>query len=192
MTTPLVFAARWIAAGLSTLALASAACAAGPSTLDEGITALTASSPSAQIFKAKMAVIETVNFTGGTPCFGFGAVQGSGTSTPLGKFTANSQDCINPLGVFDPSSPRNSFSFATLPAGMVMMAANGDRLFISYSGTLTPSPSGQHQVAGYFVITGGTGKYAKATGGGILLGQEDLSQVVSLRGEINALGTITY
>lgn len=187
MTTSLFRAARWFAAGISTLVLASAAFAGGFDGLSFGD-----GLPSGQLFKAKLEVTETIAFTGALPCFAIATVQGTGVSTPLGKVTATAQDCINPLGVFNPGSLSNTFGFATTPQGMAVVAANGDRVSIAYGGTLTARASRPHQLVGYFVITGGTGKYAKATGGGVLFGQQDLSQVVSARGEINAVGTISY
>jgi len=69
---------------------------------------------------------------------------------------------------------------------------NGGRLFVTYSGTLTARAGKPHRLAGQFVITGGTGRFFGATGGGVLFGHEDISQVVSGHGEVEALGTIVY
>jgi hypothetical protein len=112
----------------------------------------------------------------------------------LGKVTAVWHDCINPQGVFDPSGP-NSFSFSSLGAGatgLVLIAANGDSVFVTYSGILTAQPSNPHRITGQFTITGGTGRFVGATGGGSLAGYEDISQIVSGFGEIGATGTIVY
>lgn len=150
-----------------------------------------ASEPKSKPFKAELTVTESVTLLGAAPCFAIGTVQATGTATHLGKFTAASQDCINPRGVFDPSGP-NSFSFASGAAGLVFIAANGDNLFAAYSGNLTAQPTGPHHITGQFVITGGTGRFLGATGGGILTGYEDISQVVSGFGQIKAIGKIVY
>ena len=144
-------------------------------------------------FRAKLTLSETVTFTGAPPCFAIGSVQGTGSAGVLGPVTATSQDCINPQGTFD-AGAANSFSFASVagPAGFTLAFANGDRLFVTYSGTLTARPGRPHKLAGQFVITGGTGRFFGATGGGILYGQEDISQVVSGHGEVEALGTIVF
>jgi hypothetical protein len=149
--------------------------------------------PSLHAFSAKLVLNETVIFTGAPPCFAIGAVQATGTAYLLGKFTATSADCINPQGLFDPTTV-NAFSFSSTasPAGLVFTFDNGDRLFVTYSGTLTPRPLLPHKIAGQFVITGGTGRFFGATGGGMLSGQEDISQVVIGTGTADAIGTITY
>lgn len=150
--------------------------------------------PKATPFAAKLRLTETVMFQWALPCFAVGSLQAVGDATHLGKVTATSHDCINPQGVFDASGP-NSFSFATIgagTAGLVFIAANGDFLFVTYSGTLTAQPSGPHRITGQFIFTGGTGRFVGATGGGSLSGYEDISQIVSGFGEIEAIGTIVY
>jgi hypothetical protein len=152
-----------------------------------------AAGPSLHTFSARLVLSETVVFTGAPPCFAIGAVQATGAAYQLGKFTATAHDCINPLGVFDPTAP-NSFSFSSTasPAGLTFVFDNGDRLFITYSGTLTARPPYPHKLAGQFVITGGTGRFFGATGGGLLSGHEDISQVVIGTGTADAIGTILY
>ena len=150
--------------------------------------------PEARAFKAKLVLTESVRFLGAPPCFAIGSVQATGSATHLGTVTAASSDCINPQGVFNPSGP-TSFSFAsngTGTTGLVFTASNGDLLFATYSGALAAQPSGPHRISGQFVITGGTGRFLGATGGGTLSGYEDISQVVSGHGEIEAIGTIAY
>ncbi len=145
-------------------------------------------------FEARLTLTESVMFTGAPPCFAIGSTQAVGHATHLGKVTATSHDCINPQGVFNPSGP-NSFSFSSLGAGatgLVFIAANGDFLFVTYSGLFTAQPSKPHRITGQFIITGGTGRFAGATGGGVLAGYEDISQIVSGFGEIEAIGTIVY
>jgi hypothetical protein len=159
------------------------------------IAALSASAamagPSVHLFSAKLALTVTVGFTGAPPCFAFGSVQASGTAVNLGKFTAASTDCINPQGIFNPVGV-NSFSFSSTPASLVFVFDSGDLLYITYSGTLTPHLPGPHRLTGQFVITGGTGRFFGSTGGGVLSGQEDISQVIYGQGTADAIGTIIY
>lgn len=57
-----------------------------------------------------------------------------------------------------------------ITGNLTLTAANGDELFISYHAT-TPYPdpaTGAFNPAGTFTITGGTGRFANATGGGTL------------------------
>jgi hypothetical protein len=42
------------------------------------------------------------------------------------------------------------------------------------------------------VITGGTGRYISAAGGGVMSGTEDLSQLSSGKGTATFTGTISY
>ena len=147
--------------------------------------------PSLRLFSAKLTLNESVGFTFAPPCIAIGSVQATGVALNLGKFTATTQDCINPLGAFVPGG---SFSFSSTasPAGLVLLFDSGEQLFMTYSGTLTPRLSAPHRLAGQFVITGGTGRFFGATGGGVLSGQEDISQVVFGSGTADATGTILY
>lgn len=145
-------------------------------------------------FKASLTIEETVVFTGALPCFAFGSVTARGNASHLGTVTASSQDCISPLGAFDPAGS-NSFSFASVrgESGLILTAANGDRVFAHYSGTLTAQDGRHpHRIAGHFVIAGGTGRFSGVTGGGTLDGEEDISQIVSGHGNITLNGVIRY
>lgn len=149
--------------------------------------------PTLRSFTAKLNIIESVQLLGTLPCLAEGRIQGSGRATPLGAVTVESSDCINPLGLFDPSSPgTGAFLFVSKAPGMTFTAQNGDRLFVTYSGTLLPKRNGPHRISGSFVITGGTGSYAGAVGGGILFGTEDISQGTSGHGVLEAVGTIVH
>ena len=57
----------------------------------------------------------------------------------------------------------------SIDGSLTLTAANGDRLFVSYH-ALSPFPdaAGAIHPAGTFTITGGTGRFATATGGGTL------------------------
>lgn len=56
-----------------------------------------------------------------------------------------------------------------ITGSLTLTAANGDQLFVSYHAT-TPYPdaAGNFNPSGTFTITGGTGRFAGATGGGSL------------------------
>lgn len=139
-------------------------------------------------FEATLAVREVVAFTLLPPCFAIGALTGSGIARPLGRVSAVSQDCINPLGEFDPAS--GSYHFASTGTGLVFKTADGSLLHATYSGTLSHRPGAPHEISGHFVITGGTGRYARATGGGTLSGYEDIGAVVIGVGQVVFKGTI--
>ena len=48
-----------------------------------------------------------------------------------------------------------------------LIAANGDYLTVHYEGTAVVIDQGQHIVAdGWYVVTGGSGRFENATGGG--------------------------
>jgi len=141
-------------------------------------------------FRASLSITETVAFTFAPPCFAIGALTGTGIASQLGSVRAVSTDCINPIGMFDPNVPM-SFHFASTGTGLVIHA-KGEQIFASYSGTLQAQPSGPHAVSGHFVITGGTGRYAGAVGGGTLSGYEDISGVVVGRGAVQFNGTISF
>ena len=144
-------------------------------------------------FQATLEISESVTFTGAMPCFAIGLVSGRGHGLHVGKVRATSRDCINPSGPFDPNGPTAyQFTSANGPEGLVFTAANGDQLFATYAGTMEPRPDGPHAVKGHFVITGGTGRFAGATGGGSFEGSEDISRVVIGEGEISLLGRIRY
>ena len=165
--------------------------------LSIALTALTCTGALAQSkpqpFKATLTYTESVGFTGAPPCFAIALLSGGGQATALGRFTARSQDCINPDGVFDPNGPTAyHFSSGTGATGLVFTAANGDQLYGTYAGSLTPQNGGPHRVAGHFLLNGGTGRFANAVGGGVMWGSEDISKVVVGTGQVELLGTIDY
>lgn len=76
-----------------------------------------------------------------------------GRGTPLGRFTAEGRHCADlEAGVF-------------VDGVIVFVAANGDELRGTYSGKFLPElPDGTQRVASTHVYTGGTGRFANATG----------------------------
>jgi hypothetical protein len=152
-----------------------------------------AQAQSIKSFKAVLTFTESVSFPGALPCYGVGALEGSGQATGgLGRVTASSQDCINPLGVPDPNVPM-AFGFVsgTGQDGLLLTTSTGEQVRGVYAGTLTPQAGGPYAINGFFVITGGTGRYSRASGGGTLVGTENIS-VIPAKGEIALTGRIVY
>lgn len=146
--------------------------------------------PKLRPFEARLSIAETIVIAGSSPCFLVGSVTASGNASHLGQVTATSSDCINPSG-------SDSFIFASSgegpTGGLVFTAANGDTLYAKYIGTLTQQPSGPHLITGHFTISGGTGRFVEATGGGTLTGTEVIDFTAGTgSGEIEAIGTIAY
>lgn len=103
-----------------------------------------------------------------------------GYGTPLGEFTGNFDFCVGPEGY----GPTDSY----------MVAANGDTLFITGSGNVIQGRLEDHPeyVTSYwqdpFEIIGGTGRYERATGGGIT---DDYNSSLDPNSHHNWKGTIT-
>src|SRR5689334_6099246 len=91
---------------------------------------------------------------GTTDCQGLGLIVGSGVMAHLGKVSVESTDCVNLAAA--------GFSF--MSTQLVITAANGDQLRGTYGGMFNADNNGG--ISGGFVITGGTGRFANAKGGG--------------------------
>jgi hypothetical protein len=96
-----------------------------------------------------------------------GTILGFGTSPLLGKITFLASDCITPNG--------STFTFSD--GKFIITTLNGDLVFANYSGQFVPTGEGTKFVFSNatFQITGGTGSYFKASGGGNLTGGEDMA-----------------
>ena len=131
-------------------------------------------------FKATLSITETIQVIGTAPCFLVGTISGSGQATQLGKIGVASTDCINPIS-------ETTFSFFSSDQ-LVLTTASGEQIFANYGGTL--SVQGQFGIiSGGYVIVGGTGRYAHATGAGAVNGQEDM---LTGKGQVQLFGTISY
>jgi hypothetical protein len=111
-----------------------------------------------------------------------GTISGHGESAMMGgKVVFIATDCITPVG------PLFNFSGGKF----VVMTTSGDQIFANYSGQFVPTGEGAKFVfsGATFQVTGGTGKYAKITGGGVLTGSEDM---VSGTGNIKLSGRVLY
>jgi hypothetical protein len=111
-----------------------------------------------------------------------GTISGHGNSALMGgKVVFIATDCITPVG------PLFNFS----DGKFIVMTTGGDQIFAKYSGQFVPTGEGAKYVfsGATFQITGGTGKFAKATGGGALTGDEDM---ISGTGNIKLAGKVMY
>lgn len=82
---------------------------------------------------------------------------GSGHMLHMGRVTATGSDCVS----FDSSGVAH-----VTDGRMVMIAANGDTVEVSYAVAGPPSPDGVYHLDGTFTVTGGTGRFEGASGGG--------------------------
>jgi hypothetical protein len=89
--------------------------------------------------------------------------------THLGKVSSETYQCAG----------NNPWGIPVLWAQEVMTAANGDQLFIFNPGSLPPALIPEGSLWGMYVeFTGGTGRFANATGDGILHGTLDFVTMV--------------
>jgi hypothetical protein len=123
-----------------------------------------------------------VSFVPATPGVFLGTTSGAGLASHLGRVAATSTEVLD----FTASPGR-----VTVRDGqLVMVAANGDELHWSYGGGgPLPDASGTTPIAGTFVITGGTGRFAGASGGGTV---EGLASVVTNIVSLSYRGTISH
>jgi hypothetical protein len=142
---------------------------------------------SAKPFKATIAIREFLQPVGSAPCFFLGHSTGTGNATHMGKVSVSSTDCIN---FADPTNPSPAFLAFSSTQPLVITAANGDQVRVTYAGTFTIE-DGVGTINGGYQIVGGTGRFSNATGAGVLQGSENIS-VVPAQGEIQITGTISY
>ncbi|SEO48586.1 PEP-CTERM sorting domain-containing protein [Nitrosovibrio sp. Nv6] len=108
-----------------------------------------------------------------------GTTTGIGTSSLLGRVSFETNDCITPIDDY--------FAFT---GTMIFTVSNGNELFADYSGFFTPTPYLPifTLTDSIFKITGGTGSFQRATGGGILQGGQN---ILTGQGLMQATGTIS-
>jgi hypothetical protein len=107
-------------------------------------------------------------------------IQGTGNATHLGRLTTDQSHCATP------TSPAFTDGLFTLTA------ANGDQLLGTYSGDFVPLDPPLFSIDGQFTFTGGTGRFAGATGGGDASGVQNLATgdaTVELVGTISNVGS---
>ena len=107
-------------------------------------------------FKGSFEGVVTVTVTPGSPPIASANVNATGVATQLGQFTLAIPHSV----IFTPTFPRTSSGFYNF------VAANGDTLSANFSGQayLTSTPGVLFEVENA-TITGGTGRFAGATGG---------------------------
>ena len=111
-----------------------------------------------------------------------GTISGRGESALMGgKVVFIATDCITPVG------PLFNFSGGKF----IVMTTSGDQIFANYSGQFVPTGVGANYVfsGASFQVTGGTGKFARISGGGTLSGGEDM---VTGAGNIKLAGKVLY
>ena len=116
-----------------------------------------------------------------TPGVLAGTGSGAGRATHLGRFTISVDEML------DVTSPTGE---VVLQGQAVVVAANGDELHWSYAATGTPSgDSGDVVLTGTFTFSGGSGRFADATGQGSF---EGVGNGVTGRASFSYTGTISY
>lgn len=110
-----------------------------------------------------------------------GTITGHGVSDQVGRVAFVATDCITPSG------PLFNFDHGRF----IIMTTNGDQIFASYGGQFVPTGVGAAYVfsGATFQITGGNGRYARATGGGSLTGGQDM---ITGMGTVQLSGKIHY
>jgi hypothetical protein len=110
-----------------------------------------------------------------------GTIVGYGDSELVGKVAFIGSDCITPSGVL--------YNFND--GRLIILTQAGEQIHANYSGQFVPTGEGAKFVFNNasFQITGGTGKYFRATGGGSFTGAEDMATGA---GTIKLSGQITY
>ena len=100
--------------------------------------------------------VVTVTVTPGSPPIASANVNATGEATQLGQFTLAIPHSV----IFTPTFPRTSSGFYNF------VAANGDTLSASFTGLVNPIPGVPGVLAAVESanITGGTGRFAGATG----------------------------
>jgi hypothetical protein len=146
------------------------------------------SGPSNVPFQATVTITDSIDPTGFAACkdaglpgtlAGSGMTIGSGNATYLGRMAFVGNDCVHmaagPYGL-------PTFYFHGPQGSLTITAANGDKLYGSYSGSFVPTgepPKGgmvPYKVeGGQFSIVKGTGRFANALASGTLSGVELLN-----------------
>src|SRR5262249_9622322 len=102
----------------------------------------------------------TITFTGNTA-----TTSGTGNATHLGRITSEG----NLIIIGAASCINNEVGFLVQMQD-VFTAANGDRLTTAITMQLCPIAPGIYHGVGSYVVTGGTGRFANATGSGVFDG----------------------
>lgn len=103
------------------------------------------------------------------PFIFFNVQEGSGQATHLGKFSTRITFCADITDVMDDGTLTGDESLPYNNGEGIFIAANGDELYFTIEGAVLPSdhPDYNFEFQDPFTFTGGTGRFAGATGGGI-------------------------
>ena len=105
------------------------------------------------------------------------ALVGTGHGTHVGNFTNAQSHCMNPVTL--------QFAYGQ----DTLIAANGDMVFGAYYGQFVMISPTSAALYGITTTTGGTGRFAGATGGGVATGTVDL--VTGQASDLVIKGTIS-
>ena len=110
-----------------------------------------------------------------------GTLVGHGSDPALGPVAFLGKDCVTPNG------PLLTFSNGRI----TLLTKSGEVIYANYSGQAVPTGDGTKVVFSNatFQITGGTGRYHRASGGGDFTGSQEL---LTGAGTIKLSGKITY
>ena len=94
--------------------------------------------------------------------------EGSGQATHLGRFSIRITFCVDATDILDDGQLTEGESLPYDDGVGVFTAANGDELHITVAGAVLPSdhPDFDFEFDDPYVISGGTGRFAGASGGG--------------------------
>ncbi len=109
-----------------------------------------------------------------------GTLVGHGSDPALGQVAFMGKDCVTPNG------PLLTFSDGRI----TLLTGSGEMIYANYSGQAVPTGDGKVAFSNAtFQITGGTGRYHRASGGGDFTGSQAL---LTGAGTIKLSGKITY
>lgn len=103
------------------------------------------------------------------PFIFFNVQEGSGQATHLGNFSTRITFCIDPTDLMDDGTLTGDESAPYNNGQGTFTAANGDELHFTIEGAVLPSdhPDYNFEFQDPFTFTGGTGRFAGASGSGI-------------------------
>lgn len=111
---------------------------------------------------AQNSLNKSISFKGKyTFSFGANGVSGTGTGSHIGRFMLLEQN--------------NEEGFPVITGTATITAANGDQIFATHTGYIQITGNGIAHVDAEFIITGGTGDFAEATGSFISNGPANLA-----------------
>lgn len=119
-------------------------------------------------FKATATTQESLRPDPSCPSFLGGTTTGKGIATQLGVISLVATDCVTPGAT--------TFTFSN--GVLTLTNTNGDELTASYQGTLSPLaspiPTPIYTIDGRYTVTGGTGRFANASGSGYMKGVQNV------------------